>query len=276
MAKRWKGDESKLLPVQQVEPYRLWFEFLKLAHKDPDISVNKKLYAAWDDVENEKFGVWWSSHWRDLFAVDIGVREYDPSGKAPNSERELVVRLPLYQDPSRTIAQVRELLARHEASARLYNMVEGQFRLHVGAEGKPIHPTVRFLKNLDKVRLLLNIYRFWIKNIEANERLRLELTALDYCSWAQSWNDRIRKGRVVKLPGGGTKTVRWNRSPIEIPIAMNRFVKYLNDRGERKRAGGSEIGATLRDDRRQVSRYIRKAKQIAMNTAAGRFPGAYE
>ena len=136
MANRWKGDESKLLPVQQVEPYRLWFEFLKLAHKDPDISVNKKLYAAWDDVENEKFDVWWSSHWRDLFAVDIGVREYDPGGKTKPSEGELVVRLPLYQDPRRTVAQVKELLTRHQASARLYNMVEGQFRLHVGAEGK--------------------------------------------------------------------------------------------------------------------------------------------
>jgi len=276
MAKRWKGDEASLLPVQQVEPYRLWFEFLKLAYRDPEIQVDRQLYAAWGDVENLSFDAWWSSHWRQLFAVDIGVREYDPSAAPAPSDRELLVRLPLYQDPRRTVAQVRELLARHQASARLYNMVEGQFRLHVGAEGKPVHPSVRFLKNLDKVRLLLNIYRFWIKNLEAGERRRLELTALEYHQWAQAWNDRIRKGRVVKLANGATKTVRWNRQPIEIPIAMNRFVEYLNERGARRRARGSELGATLRDDRRQVSRYIRKARQIAANTAVGRFPGAYE
>ena len=37
--KKWKGDEAHLLPAQQVEPYRLWFEFLQLASKDETLTI---------------------------------------------------------------------------------------------------------------------------------------------------------------------------------------------------------------------------------------------
>ena len=33
MAKAWSGDGTYVLPARKVEPYRLWFEFLKLAYK---------------------------------------------------------------------------------------------------------------------------------------------------------------------------------------------------------------------------------------------------
>ena len=40
MAKAFSGDGEYVLPARKVEPYRLWFEFLKLALKDPDIKVD--------------------------------------------------------------------------------------------------------------------------------------------------------------------------------------------------------------------------------------------
>ena len=83
--KEWRGDDAHMLPAQKVEPYRLWFEFLKLAHSDPDISINKKFYRSWGTVQGVDFSEWWSGHWRTLFAVDIGVR-------VVNSDRDLAHR----------------------------------------------------------------------------------------------------------------------------------------------------------------------------------------
>jgi len=47
MTERWSGDGTYYLPSRQVEPYRLWFEFLKQAHRDPDIEVDYEHYAEW-------------------------------------------------------------------------------------------------------------------------------------------------------------------------------------------------------------------------------------
>lgn len=108
MSRKWSGDGSHKLPAQQVEPYRLWFEFLKLASRDPDVRINGKLYAAWGDYETLTFDQWWSPNWRRLFAVDVGVYEIKPSDaqSLPASSDNLLVRIPLYQDPKRSLAQV--------------------------------------------------------------------------------------------------------------------------------------------------------------------------
>lgn len=262
--KKWKGDEVHLLPAQQVEPYRLWFEFLQLASKDETLTVNKKRYEPWGDYADLKFKAWWSTHWRNLFAVDLGVREVDhPKAIEKRSDRELIVRIPLYQDPKRSLAQVRELLKQRGASERLRDMAEGQFRLQVGDEdGALIHPSTRFLRNLPKVRLLLNVYRFWLSHAEADERRRLEKTAVSYFRWADGWNRQVREKK-------------WNRPLIEIPFALTTYVKHLEKRGARKRTSLYETD-DVSDHRRQIARYIRKARRLAENVAQGRFPGKYE
>ena len=40
MFEKWSGDGTYYLPARQVEPYRLWFEFLKQAHRDQDLQVD--------------------------------------------------------------------------------------------------------------------------------------------------------------------------------------------------------------------------------------------
>jgi hypothetical protein len=262
--KKWKGDEGHLLPAQQVEPYRLWFEFLQLASKDETLIVDRELYARWGKFDELKFNDWWSAHWRKLFAVDLGVREVNHFPEAEKrSEKEVVVRIPLYQDPKRSLAQVAEILERYGASDRLRDMAEGQFRLHVD-DGKDqlIHPSTRFLRNLPKVRLLLHIYRFWISHVEADDRKRLENTAISYFRWADGWNRQV-------------KEKKWNRPFIEIPFALNTYVKHLEKRGTRKRISLYETD-DVSDHRRQIARYIRKARKLAANAAGGRFPGKYE
>lgn len=264
MVSKWKGDYGHKLPAAQVEPYRLWFEFLKLALTDETLTVRLDRYEPWNDVANETFTDWWSAHWRELFAVDIGVHEVDrlePLSK--RSERELIIRIPLYQDPKRSLAQVKQLLAERGASDRLKDMAEGQYHLQIGSgENSSVHPSTRFLKNLPKVRLLLNIYRFWLSHSQLNERRRLEATATDYFKWADAWNRRVRAGK-------------WNRPTIQIPGAIRSYVEYLN---KREAAGRQRLAAVddSSDNRRQIARYIRKARHIASNVAQGRFPGDYE
>jgi hypothetical protein len=259
---KWRGDTAHLLPAQQVEPYRLWFEFLKLAHQDPTLKINRKYYAAWGDITHIKFDEWWTANWQKLFATDIGVRVVEVGTKIKAVEGELIVRLPLSQSPKRTLSQVSKLLLEHGASDRLKDMVEGQYRLSVGDKDKLIHPSTRLLRNLTKIRLLLNIYRFWLSHGELDERRRLEATAISYFKWADGWNQKV-------------KSKKWNRSLIEVPFALRTYVSYLEKRGSKKRGSLYEIG-DFSDQRRQMARYIRKARKIAENTAKGVFTGKYE
>lgn len=260
--KKFKGDEEHRLPAQQIEPYRLWFEFLKLAKRDPSIKIKASIYRSWGDIEEADFRIWWEDNWRRLFAVDIGVSLFNPETDISSpKERELIVRIPLYQDPKRSLNQISELLKANGASERLKDMADGQFRLQVGNDG---HPSTRFLRNLPKVRLLLNIYRFWLSYPDLPDKERLEQTAISYFEWADGWNRQVREKK-------------WKRSLIDVPNSLSTYVKYLNMRGIRKKVPlhGSEIG-DVSDHRRQVARYIRKAKQIATNVARGEFPGVYE
>lgn len=267
MSRKWSGDGSHKLPAQQVEPYRLWFEFLKLASRDPDVRVNGKLYAAWGDYETLTFDQWWSPNWRRLFAVDVGVYELKPSDaqSLPASSDSLLVRIPLYQDPKRSLAQVAEILKANNASHRLRDMPAGQFHLNVGEGrgGKLIHPSTRFLRNLSKVRLLMHLYRFWVQHQGEVPIRRLEKTTLSYLAWAEGWNTKV-------------KEKKWNRPLIEVPSAIRAYAKYVRERAEAGRLRLYDGHDDHTNHRRQVARYIEKAQRLAANAGRGVFPGQYE
>ena len=265
--KRWRGNEEHRLPAQKVEPYRLWFEFLKLASKDPEIQIDKRFYQRWGSVTDADFDAWWSAHWRDLFSVDIGVRVCEPGeGTEKHRNGDLILRIPLYQDKTRTLNQIAELLDQNGAGERLADMRQGQFHLSVGvSDGHPVHPSTRFLRNLSKVKLLMHLYRFWLEGQGLGERQRLEQTAKRYFAWADGWNRKVRERK-------------WKRRPlIEIPYALTEYVAYLEKRGSRKRVLIYELNEPdAANHRRQIARYIRKARRVAENVGRGEFPGNYE
>ena len=59
MARRaFTGDHIKELPKGKIEPYRLWFEFLKLALEIQPDKVDKKFYAPWGDISKLTFNEW--------------------------------------------------------------------------------------------------------------------------------------------------------------------------------------------------------------------------
>jgi hypothetical protein len=266
---RFRGDDKHRLPAQKIEPYRLWFEFLKLASKDPNIIVDKQRYAPWGDYQAADFDEWWGAHWRELFAVDIGVGPYDENMHG-QADASLVLVIPLYQDRALTLRQVNEFLVDHHAGERLADMRQGKFQLSIGntTSTHPIHPATRFLRNLTKVRLLLKIYQFWSDAEATDERQRLEETAVRYFEWAKRWNNKIDKKKTEK------KSVHVNK--IELPASISRYVAYLEVRGTRTRISQDALAGWSDDSRRQVKRYLLKARRIAANVARGEFPGRYE
>jgi len=266
MTKKWLGQDGKLLPAHQVEPYRLWFEFLKAAQADPTLSINKQEYASWGEVESQRFDAWWSSHWQSLFAVDLGVQEVPSIAAAKRlGERTILLAVPLYQSTTKSLAEIRAILAASGASDRIKGVPQGGFRLKViDKSGRNIDPARRFLRNLGKIRLYLRIYRYWIESSKLEPRERLEQVTLSYYRWAKSWNTKVRDKR-------------WNRPVAELPGVIINYAGYLEKRGSRKTKSQAGLKAVdVLNDRRQITRYIRKACAIANNVAEGQFPGQYE
>jgi hypothetical protein len=65
MSEKWSGDGTYYLAARSVEAYRLWFEFLKQAHRDNDIAVDYEFYADWGNFWEKSFSDWWAGEtWR--------------------------------------------------------------------------------------------------------------------------------------------------------------------------------------------------------------------
>lgn len=263
--KWWRGDDRNDLPAGRVEPYRLWFEFLRHAAMDPTLFINDAYYASWGDYRSLPFDKWWGQHWRTLFAVGVGVTEVAASDAHRLPANSLLLSIPLHQDPKRSLEQIKAILEDRGASARLADMAEGQFGFTMGAaaDGRNIHPSTRFLKNLSKVRLLMHVYRFWVQFPDLPDTARLDATARAYVKWASTWNKQI-------------DAKKWNRGKIEVPPALSLYVAHLDAKGGRKRV--SQHSGLIADasNRRQVARYIAKARRLAANVARGEFPSVYE
>lgn len=186
MSEKWSGDGRFCLPARQVEPYRLWFEFLKQAHRDPDISVDYKFYADWGNFWDKSFSEWWAgATWRTLFAVDTAVRVLDESESVKNDGQAIVVRLPLTRDVRETLKDVQQLLEQHEASTKLETVAQGKFRLSEGYEKG-------FLKYVDRANFMLRLYRIWLDNSALDKRGRVKATAVEFYEWAKQRDDMIR------------------------------------------------------------------------------------
>ena len=245
MVKKWSGDGTYYLPARQVEPYRLWFEFLKQAHRDPDIAVDYAHYEEWGNFSAQEFGEWWSgATWRKLFAIDAGVRVYDADENVSEDSNALLVRLPLNKDPKQTLKDIEQLLIQHDAGIRLGDEKQGKFALSSGYERA-------FLKYLPKARVMLRCYTYWLDNVDYQNTERTSKTAVDFYTWAKSRDDLIQE-----------RGYKYNRP--DIPFAVGEYARQLL---------ASE--KPDEDHMRGFKRYLQKAKKLANNAASGTFPGKY-
>ena len=262
--KHWSGDGDYVLPARRVEPYRLWFEYLKLALTDPDIKVDGRIYKSWGDVENLTFSDWWSDHWRDLFAVDAGVRLMENDETLGKSNSALALRIPLSMDETSAIHEIRDLIKEHGIGSRDAPRVQGKFALSESSKQG-------FEKRMNTARCMLRLYGYWMKYEKADNKKRVEKAAMDYLRWGEGWEAKIRLKKAPSYRGG------WR--PL-LPMCFRVYGDYL--RAEKK-IGQKAVGTFNREgegldaanSRRMVTRYIQKAKKIAANIGQGEFPGNY-
>ena len=270
MAKAWSGDGEYVLPARKVEPYRLWFEFLKLALKDPDIKVDKRIYKTWGDVENLSFDKWWSANWRNLFAVETGIRLMERDESLGNTTSSVAIKVPLSLDPNTALQEVRELLHEQGIGNRDAPRVRGKFALSEGSKQG-------FEKRMVTARLMLRLYGYWIEHEKLNRRKRVNKTISDYHDWVMGWEDKISdKPRGYR---GGWRP--YMTDAIELYVDWLRSDKTetqasfgLGDFDTETLSGDIE-GSNAEMARRLCVRYIRKARRIAENVAKGEFPGKY-
>ena len=246
MIDKWSGDGRYFLAARQVEPYRLWFEFLKQAHRDPDISGDYEFYADWGNFWDKSFSEWWAgATWRTLFAVDTAVRVLDESECIQNDETAIVVRLSLSKDIKETLKDIEQLLEQHGAGTKLETVAQGKFKLSEGYEKA-------FLKYMDRANFMLRLYRIWLDNAEYDKRGRVKKTAVDFYAWAKQRDDMIR-----------SKNYKFTRPMF--PFAVRTYSEAI--------LAGEDT--TNSDDQRQFMRYLKKARNLANNAAKGEFPGKY-
>lgn len=269
--KRWGGDATHRLPAGQIEPYRLWFEFLRLALKDKTLrkTFKRDMYMAWGDVTKTTFKDWWGSHWRELFAEPRrrsrsslkpaqGYKDIKPTARSIRSPEDLrsigrhetafvvATDVPLHV----ALTQVKRLLKSMKADTTR----SVPFRIDEGVSIK-----------LAAMRIMLRLYGRSIDFCGDVEKV-----ARDYAGWAQSWKVSARRG---------------NRRTINTAV-MTSYVEHLDGLAAARESGKGVTRSTfvarsgsntsgMDNMRRQIVRYIRKGRRIAGNVAKGRFPGKY-
>ena len=259
MREKYSGDGTYYLAARQVEPYRLWFEFLKLAHKDEDISVDYEHYAEWGDFYNQSFNDWWAGErWRTLFGVDVGVRLIDRNEKIKEDSSAITVRMSLSRDVKETLNDVRQLLEQHNAGVKLDTVKQGKFAFTDGYDKA-------FLKYLDRVRVMLRLYGYWLHNHKYEGKGRHAKTAIDLYQCAKTRDDLIKERKYkYERPVIPFAVGQYARSLIATKGATGRKVQHL------------EFEEIISDNNeRQFKRYLSKARKLAANAAAGRFPDKY-
>ena len=254
--KAFRGDATHSLPKDMREPYRLWFEFLKTALRDPKISVDRAIYADWGDVEHVDFKSWWDSHWRDLFAVP------SKSVAVLHSTEEFQSTV---ADPSYLVVKVPVPFQAKLRDKELHLAIKNELQSNPKPKPAKLKPRFVITANRSMRRDVLRaMLRFYQLNL-AHDR-NPEATAVAYYQWAKAWNDKI----LAK---------NWKREKTFVPPFLRNFVEAVEAVVSAKSADAKRFArrSTGYDVLRgKVRRYIRQAEKIARNTGRGVFPGKFE
>ena len=189
-----------------IEPYRLWFEWLKLVMRYSKANVDKKHYQAWGGITHQSFDEWFEPNWRELFGVSV-VRQLQSNEKANNSDDVITLEIPKRGLKTKIIMQVQEF----------FNQIED-----VGTFVLPEAPFMitktynrGFLPNIAEQRMLLRLYKLSVSLDSHDENSHLEKLAVAFVETYQNWSlaEQLAGRKVVKLPD-----------------QYRGYVQYLNER----------------------------------------------
>ncbi|MBL8883575.1 MAG: hypothetical protein JNL45_11045 [Hyphomicrobium sp.] len=254
--KSFEGDESNKLPRRMIEPYRLWFEYLKAALSDPKVTVNHSIYETWGNVRDADFDEWWEDHWRRLFAEpasDVSVvRSADEATSVLQDHAYVLVRVPL-----NSLSKVR--------TAGLEKIVKSELRQRprgkIGRSQAPFQITAKRIIRRDVLRGMLRLYQMFLKN-----HRDLDATAVEYHEWAIRWNAEVRsKG--------------WDRPTVYVPPSLAVYVAAIKELEVASTPAQKRAIRKLShydSQRPKIKRYVLRAQRIANNVGKGLFPGEFE
>lgn len=157
--------------------FRLWYEFLRLAHSSRDANVKRALtgsskhYRHWHMKRGEPFDRWWAQH-KDQFAERLIVRTLSP-GESPRDPNALVIEVPLNASATELTKSVGKLIraalpaaqpgskSKRTATAR-YHLTGAEPRLHVIGDMLTVHRDVHLPSpNLRGKKLLDAVHRYY-------------------------------------------------------------------------------------------------------------------
>jgi hypothetical protein len=249
--KAFSGDHVKELPKGKVEPYRLWFEFLKLALEIQPEKVDKKFYEPWDDVTKENFNDWFPKNWQKLFALPASLTVIESINEAKDyfdDEKSVIIRVDKTGPVKRQIEDFKKILKAYRDTK---------------TKSQPLRPAYEIISkrsmNNAHLRAMLRILAF---NHKHNGKIDEATRA--YYEWASNWNKQIRDKK-------------WKREIIKIPVVLTAFDTEIK---RHKNLIETNTAKIKKDDkyysaRRAVNRFLRNAQNILDNVSVGKFPGNF-
>ncbi len=186
-----------------IEPYRLWFEWLKLATHDEDVRVGEK-YSQWGAIWNQSFDDWFEPNWRLLFGVSV-VRRLQTNEKANSTDDMITIEIPKRGFTSKIRDQVEAFLNQVEHDAELVPE-EAKFSISSNYQRG-------LLPNLAEERRLLRLYELSLNLKVSDEGDRLKELAKSFVGTFDEW---------------ASAEANLGRSVGNLPDKIKGFVDFLN------------------------------------------------
>ena len=216
--------------------YRLWFEFLKMSHKEPNLSDNLEVaaeyYADWGNVRDQLFDPWWKTH-KHLFGTTY-VKEVD---RVQAVENVIYVAIPLNQPATRSISDIKAL-------------IEDKQRTKLIEQGHDPE-TVKSLS------AAFGKYSF-TQGVEIRGKVLYEIQLM-YGIWQQLGKPAVNTAFITEVVNRLRSRPRSNWTPYLLQIDP------MPDKKGNLRYDEGQI--------RQVRRYLKKGYAVCEAVSTGIFPG---
>lgn len=116
---------------QGDSPYRLWYAFLQRALADPTVTVKRRIYADWGDIEGITFDDWWETTGAKLIPIARGSGVLLASEVKRNDDGYIFLAVPKGLTPDVAGEQVLTLLSemgdiKQSSRAPKWRLTEGK------------------------------------------------------------------------------------------------------------------------------------------------------
>lgn len=249
--KAFSGDHIKELPKGKVEPYRLWFEFLKLALEVQPEKVDKNFYEPWGNVSGEKFNDWFPKSWQKLFSTPASLTVVSSVSEAQNyldDPKRVLISIDKAGPVKRQIEDFKKILKVHRQPTAKQSVLRPAFEI----------ASNRSMNNASLRAMLKLLSLYHAQNGKIDEATK------NYFAWATAWNGQI-------------KDKKWKREQIRIPSVLANFAKEIELHENALLQNGTRIKKREQyySARSDAGRFLRKARKVLDNVSSGKFPGAF-